>query len=177
MFSCKCILIFGIYIGGYIGSLLHFLQHLIICFRYSEIFNHPFVIAIRNSGSLLVFYKIFRTEREVSGKTQFVVQHGYIQGSRIFQRFRCTLYPVVTRYQSTDGTCTGVCQGAVRIEDWLGRMAFHIDRFPNQTFILLYITQWLRIFIMSIVYIIRNFQPVEHLCTDFGTHIHSAVGV
>ena len=108
---------------------------------------------------------------------EFVVQHGYIQGSRIFQRFRCTLYPVVTRYQSTDGTCTGVCQGAVRIEDWLGRMAFHIDRFPNQTFILLYITQWLRIFIMSIVYIIRNFQPVEHLCTDFGTHIHSAVGI
>ena len=177
MFPGKCILIFGIYIGGYIGGLLHFLQHLIICFRYSEIFNHPFVIAIWNGGSLLVFYKIFRSEREVPGKTQLVVQHGYIQGGRIFQRFRCTLHPVVACYQSTNGTCSGVCQSSVRIKDWFGRMPFHIDGFPNQAFILLCITQWLRIFIMSIVYIIGNFQPVEHLCTNFGTHIHSAVGV
>ena len=49
--------------------LLIFLQHLIIRFRYSEIFNHPFVIAIWNNGRFLVFYKIFRTEREVSGET------------------------------------------------------------------------------------------------------------
>ena len=52
-----------------IVELSHFLQHLIIRFRYSEVFNHPFVIAIWNGGRFLVFYKIFRTEREVSGKT------------------------------------------------------------------------------------------------------------
>ena len=69
MFSCKCILIFSIYIGGYISGLLHFFGHFIVSFRYSEVFNYSFIIAIWNGSGLFIFYKIPRTERKVSGKT------------------------------------------------------------------------------------------------------------